>query len=82
MEKLVNDRFAVLKKLGEGGFGDVFLVHDNLVKTICALKVIRRELSSNKNMHDRFIQEAKIWMEFEKHPNIVNVAAEVSALPA
>ena len=75
MEEIINGRFVIHKKLGEGGFGEVFLVYDKVIKTVCALKLLRRELSSSKDLHNRFLQEATTWMEFGKHPNIVNVLA-------
>jgi len=73
MDKIINNRFVVHDKLGEGGFGSVFLVYDQQTDEICALKLVRPELASTKNIHNKFIQEAMIWMEFGKHPNIVNV---------
>lgn len=75
MEKIINNRFVLKKKLGEGGFGSVFLAYDKQINEICAVKMVRPELATKKNVHDRFIKEAKIWLEFGKHPNIVNVRA-------
>ena len=71
----INNRFIVHKQLGEGGFGKVFLVYDKDTDEICALKLLRPELVAQTDLQERFRSEAMIWMEFERHPNIVNVRA-------
>lgn len=75
METIVNNRFEVKKKLGEGGFGSVFLVHDRAINELCALKLIRPALATRKDIQDSFRNEALIWLAFGRHPNIVNVRA-------
>lgn len=70
---VINNRFTVQKQLGEGGFGQVFLVFDHDTNEICALKLLRRELVIQPEVQEKFRDEAMIWMEFERHPNIVNV---------
>jgi len=72
-DEIINGRFVVHSPIGQGGFGQVLLVYDREIREICALKKIRPELTSVKDIQDKFAKEAKIWMEFEKHPNIVNV---------
>src|SRR5215470_9003466 len=71
--QIINNRFVVHTPLGQGGFGQVLLVFDQEINEICALKLIRPELASDADIQDKFTKEALIWMEFEKHPNIVNV---------
>ena len=73
--QVINNRFVVHKQLGEGGFGKVFLVYDRGTDEVCALKLLRPELSAQRNLQEKFRSEAMIWMEFGKHPNIVNVRA-------
>lgn len=75
METLINNRFEIKKKLGEGGFGSVYLVHDRAINEVCALKLIRPHLAARKDIQDSFRKEAVIWMEFGQHPNIVTVRA-------
>lgn len=72
-QQIINNRFVVLSPLGQGGFGQVFLTLDEQTKRICAVKLIRPELASDSDIQQRFKKEATIWLEFEKHPNIVNV---------
>jgi len=73
LSQLINNRFVIHKKLGEGGFGEVFLVHDQGTNEVCALKLLRSELAAQKNLQEKFRNEALIWMRFERHLNIVNV---------
>ena len=73
--QVINNRFVIHKQLGEGGFGKVFLVYDRGTDEVCALKLLRSELSAQRNLQEKFRSEAMIWMEFGKHPNIVNVRA-------
>lgn len=40
---ILDDRFALLSKIGEGGFGSIYLVQDNETKSYGALKLNRNE---------------------------------------
>lgn len=73
MSDVINRRFEVLTKLGEGSFGTVLLVRDREIHEICALKLIRAELAADATIHVKFAKEAAIWMEMQKHPNVVSV---------
>jgi len=73
MSDIINKRFEILRKLGEGGFGTVLLVRDREVREICALKLIRPELGADSTIQAKFAKEAAIWMEMQKHPNVVSV---------
>ena len=68
MSDVINRRFEVLTKLGEGGFGTVLLVRDREIREICALKLIRSELASDSTIQTKFAKEAAIWMAMQKHP--------------
>ena len=51
--------YRVLKKIGTGGMGAVFLAEHPLIGKKVALKVIHQELAGNKEVVGRFFQEAK-----------------------
>ncbi len=51
--------YRILSKLGTGGMGAVFLAEHPLIGKRVALKVIHRELSSNREVVMRFFQEAR-----------------------
>ena len=65
-------RFCILRMLGFGGFGTVYLAHDEDLDRRVALKVPRRErLNSEESVH-YFLGEARKAAKL-KHPSIVTV---------
>ncbi|MFP4395009.1 MAG: protein kinase domain-containing protein [Anaerolineales bacterium] len=72
MTELIQNRYAILQKLGKGGMGTVYLVEDTLNNNqVLALKVIRADL-----LNERAVTQFKA--EFEalaqlRHPNLVQV---------
>jgi serine/threonine protein kinase/formylglycine-generating enzyme required for sulfatase activity len=53
------DRFQVLRSLGGGGFGRVFLCYDDKLYRQVALKVPRRDRLSSAEARERFLREAR-----------------------
>jgi serine/threonine protein kinase len=43
LSNLIKDRFEILKRLGSGSFGEVFLARDIQTNTLCALKTERKD---------------------------------------
>lgn len=64
--------YQVVKSLGKGGMGEVFLVKDPLCDREVALKRIRPNLIGFKTMRERFIREAKAAAQLT-HPSILPV---------
>ena len=64
------DRYTVLKQLGEGGMGKVYLAEEKESGEKVAIKVLYDYLESK--WLDYFIQEAQILLEFQ-HPNIITL---------
>ena len=64
--------YKVIKHLGSGGMGQVYLVENIHMHKQYALKVLPPALSQNSNFIDRFKIEARVMADL-KHPNIVNV---------
>jgi formylglycine-generating enzyme required for sulfatase activity/tRNA A-37 threonylcarbamoyl transferase component Bud32/dienelactone hydrolase len=55
--------------LGVGGMGEVYRARDTRLQRIVAIKVLPEHLSSNPDLHARFVQEAKSISGLQ-HPNI------------
>jgi serine/threonine-protein kinase len=66
--------FRLLRQLGEGGMGQVYLAEQLSLKRRVALKLLRSELASNETNRKRFEAEAKAVAQLT-HPNIVQVYA-------
>jgi WD40 repeat protein len=65
-------RFFILRELGRGGCGIVFLAFDPVLGRKVAIKVPRPETLINPEARHRFIREARIAAEFD-HPNLIPV---------
>ncbi len=70
MKKIRN--YHIIKQLGEGGMGSVYLAEEELTERKVAIKVLHPQLTNNPQFKDRFIREAKALVRL-KHPNIVNL---------
>jgi serine/threonine-protein kinase len=66
--------FHVLRGLGEGGMGTVFLAYDPAQRRQVALKLLADHLARERLHVDRFYREARIGASFD-HPNIVRTLA-------
>lgn len=66
------DEFRIVRMLGQGGMGTVYLAHDTVLDRQVALKVIARHLTHSPRALDRFMTEAKVAAKL-KHPGIVPV---------
>jgi eukaryotic-like serine/threonine-protein kinase len=68
------DDFRVLRRLGQGGMGQVYLAEQISLKRKVALKILRRDLAANTVSLQRFKQEAEAVAR-ATHANIVQVYA-------
>ena len=66
--------FAVLRKIGQGGMGQVYLARQQSLKREVALKILRKEMAENAVALKRFRAEAEAVAKIS-HPNIVQVYA-------
>ncbi|WP_084223036.1 protein kinase domain-containing protein [Mycolicibacterium holsaticum] len=64
--------YRVLRLLGSGGMGEVYLVQHPRLPRQEALKVLRSDLSSDESFRERFIREADLASGL-RHPHIVGV---------
>ena len=64
--------FKILKTLGKGGAGTVYLALDRVSKQRLALKVLHPDLEQAHDGVRRFLQEAEIGSRLD-HPNIVRI---------
>ena len=66
-------KYIVIKRIGKGGMGEVYLAKHKTLGTYRALKILPKELmDDNTKFLERFIREAKLASEI-RHPNVVGV---------
>ncbi len=66
------DRYAVLRKLGQGGMGVVYVAYDENLDRKVALKLLRGNLSKDERGRARMLREAQALARLS-HPNVVQV---------
>lgn len=72
-EKIIlNDRYQLDETLGSGGMAVVYRAQDMTLERTVAIKVLRKDYSSNPEFRARFHQEAKAAANLA-HPNIVTI---------
>lgn len=64
--------YRVLKVLGEGGMGKVFLAEDPNLQRFVALKMMKASVAKNRNARQRFLREARLAAKIE-HDHIVHI---------
>ena len=70
--RLSKDNFKIIKKLGEGKFGKVFMVREITTGFITAMKVVEKKKIIQDNILEQFTRELKI-QAFLNHPNIIDL---------
>ncbi|MBQ9013927.1 MAG: Stk1 family PASTA domain-containing Ser/Thr kinase [Bacilli bacterium] len=69
---LVNDRYEILKLIGEGGMANVYLARDTILDRKVAVKILRGDLADDEKFVRRFQREA-ISASSLSHTNIVEI---------
>jgi serine/threonine-protein kinase len=70
----LTSRYAIERKLGEGGMGAVYLAHDRTLDRPVAIKVLPEAFAEQADLRERFLRETRLAASFS-HPNIVPVYA-------
>jgi serine/threonine-protein kinase len=65
-------RYQILRRLGGGGMGSVFLARDPDLDRLLAIKLIKEDVCDNPELRERFQREARSAARL-RHPNIVTI---------
>lgn len=70
--EVLDGRYRIIKKLGEGGMSYVYLGHDVSADRRYAIKLLSPALSKEENAMARLRREAAVGMRLE-HPNVCHI---------
>lgn len=68
----INDRYQIIRTVGEGGMANVYLAYDTILDRNVAVKILRGDLANDEKFVRRFQREA-IAASSLTHPNIVEM---------
>ena len=66
------DEFEIIRKIGEGGMGEVWLARETFMDLKVAIKILPHNLDDNERALERFRREIKLQAKLN-HPSIVKV---------
>ncbi len=69
---ILADRYRILRKLGEGGMGSVYLAEHTTINKKLAIKVLSSEYCHKQDLVNRFLQEARAASMIEQE-NVVEI---------
>lgn len=72
MNRVINSRYEIIKKIGSGGMAEVYLANDLVLNREVAVKVLRGDLSYDPVALLRFQREANAGSGLN-HPNVVEI---------
>ena len=68
----INDRYLIVRSIGEGGMANVYLAHDTILDRDVAIKILRGDLANDEKFVRRFQREA-LSASSLSHSNIVEM---------
>ena len=69
---VVLERFRIIRLIGKGGFGSIYLVEDAAIQEEMILKVLNPQLSVDEGAIKRFVQELKLTRSIT-HQNVIRI---------
>jgi serine/threonine protein kinase len=69
-ELAANSQYTILRALGRGGMGVVYLAHNTMLDRREVLKVLKKDMLQRKGTYERFLREMRAAARLN-HPNVV-----------
>ena len=70
--RMLDNRYEILEKIGNGGMATVFKAKDNVLNRYVAVKILRDEFTTDSDFIKKFNSEAQSAASLT-HPNIVSI---------
>ncbi|HOJ87043.1 MAG TPA: protein kinase [Elusimicrobiales bacterium] len=71
-EGVATGKYKIIKKIGQGGMGSVYLAMDQTLNREVAVKKMNEDIKMNEREKQRFIEEART-VAMLHHPNIIEI---------
>src|SRR6476619_4353374 len=71
-DSIIDGKYRIVRAIGEGGMGTVYLAEHLFLRKPMALKVLRPELATNTEVGARFLREARAASTIDD-PHVVRV---------
>ncbi len=78
MEGKILGNCRLLRKIGQGGMGAVYLAHHETLDKSVAVKILPESLASDSEFIQRFLREARAAAKLD-HPNVIHILDAGSA---
>ena len=69
---LMSDRYRILRRIGKGGMGEVFLAEHTAIGKQVAIKILSEDFAKKPRIVQRFLQEARA-ASLIRHENVVDI---------
>jgi len=69
---LMSDRYRILRRIGRGGMGEVFLAEHTAIGKQVAIKILSEDFARKSRIVQRFLQEARASSAI-RHENVVDI---------
>jgi len=70
LEAALGQQYEIIRPLGQGGMGSVYLARERALERFVAIKVLRPELAEGQQGRERFRREARVAAQLS-HPGIL-----------
>ena len=72
MSTLLDNRYELIERIGDGGMAEVYRAHDKMLDRFVAVKILHPQFTSDESFVTRFRREAQGAAKLS-HPNIVSI---------
>lgn len=72
MSTLLDNRYELVERIGDGGMAEVYRAHDKMLDRFVAIKILHPQFTSDESFVTRFRREAQGAAKLS-HPNIVSI---------